>query len=221
MTDLLRLRDLDDAALLAAYAAPRRPWLRLNFVSTVDGSAQGADGLSGSINNEADGRVFRALRDLADAVVVGAGTVREEGYRPNPKPFVVVTRSGRVPPSLRAGDLSRVYVATGAAAPGLAESRELLGDRVLVLGDQGPDLTALKGTLAGLGFGDLLCEGGPTLAHDLLAAGVVDELCCTFVPRLVGGGHLRITHGAELDVPLRLTGMVEDDGTLLTRWQTG
>ena len=90
----------DTADLAEHYAPPRTPWLRLNFVTTVDGAVQGADGKSGGINNATDKRVFDTLRDLADAVVVGAGTARTEGYRPGSRPIVVVSRSGRVPPLL-------------------------------------------------------------------------------------------------------------------------
>lgn len=212
------LDDLDDHELSAAYEPPSLPWLRLNFVATVDGVAQGGDGLSKSINNEADGRVFGMLRERCDVVVVGAGTVRAEGYRPNPKPVVVVSRSGAVPPTLLEGDTSRVYVATAASAPHLEESRRLLGDRVLVLGDHTPDLGLLRRRLTEHGFGEVLCEGGPHLARDLLAAGLVDELCTTVVPRLVAGDHLRITAGPPVDLALRLGGLLEQDGTLLQRW---
>jgi riboflavin biosynthesis pyrimidine reductase len=218
VTTFGRLSDLDDDALRAAYAPPRLPWLSLNFVATADGAAQGSDGKSGSINNEADNRVFHALRELADVVIVGAGTVRAEGYRPNPKPLVVVTRSGQLPPTLLEGDTSRLYLATGADAPGLEQARTLLGDRVLVLGDFAPDLAALRRALEDEGFSSLLCEGGPHLAADLLAAGLVDELCSTVVPALVGGAHLRISEGAVLDVPLRLHSLLESDSTLLARW---
>ena len=77
---------LDDDALAALYGYPRgvtaeRPWVRANFVSTLDGAATGADGRSGSINTGADREVFALLRALADVVVVGAGTARAEGYR--------------------------------------------------------------------------------------------------------------------------------------------
>lgn len=219
---LPRLADLSDDELAAAYAPPEAPWLRLNFVATVDGAAQGGDGLSKSINNAADKRVFDALRDLADVVVVGAGTVRAEAYRPNPKPMVVVTRSGGVPLSLLEGDTSRVLIATGAQAPALDESRELLGDdQVLVLGEDEPDLAALREALVERGYADILCEGGPHLARDLVAADLVDELCCTLVPRLVAGARLRITAGLPVDVPLSLLGLLEEDGTLLTRWRVG
>ena len=208
MTTFGHLSDLDDDALRTAYAPPRLPWWRLNFVATVDGAAEGGDGTSGSINNAADKRVFHILRDLADVVVVGAGTARAEGYRPNAKPLVVVTRSGDLPPTL----------ATGSRAPGLPRARSVLGDRVLVLGEDGPDLVALRRTLEDAGFLSLLCEGGPHLAADLLAAGLVDELCSTVVPTLVGGSHARIAEGDPLGVPLDLHALLESDGTLLARW---
>lgn len=217
-----QLAKLDSSALRSAYAPHRTPWLRLNFVATVDGSTQGPDGVSRSINNEADHRVFEALRELADVIVVGAGTVRAEGYEPNPKPFVVVTRSGAVPPSLQEGDLSQVYIATGTDAEHLGEARDLLGEEnVLVVGEQGPDLATLRQELERRGFNDILCEGGPGLAGDLVTAGLVDELCLTTVPQLVAGEGLRVLSGAAVDVPLTLYQLLEHEGTLLTRWTVG
>ena len=218
MTDVPDLADLSDEQLHEVYAPPRTPWLRLLFVASADGAAQGGDGLSGSLGNAADKRVFHALRDLADVIVVGAGTVRDEEYEPNPKPFVVVSRSGRVPPSLQRGDLSQVHLATGSDAEHLDEARALLGERVLVLGDDGPDLARLKEALVERGFGDILCEGGPSLAADLWAQGLADELALTVVPRIVGGDHLRAVQGAGADVDLRLASLVRADDTLLLRW---
>lgn len=215
---LAQLADLDDAALRTHYAPLRTPWLRLNFVATADGAAEGDDGLSDSINNAADKRVFHLLRDLSDVIVVGAGTVRAERYRPNPTPICVVTRSGEVPPSLR-GRQEQLLVATCRHAPHVAETRELVGaDNVLLLGEYAPDLAALRHELVARGHRDLLCEGGPHLARDLFAARVVDELCLTTVPRLIAGEHRRITAGAPVDVSLRLHAMLENDGTLLARW---
>lgn len=218
VTTLPQLSELDDDALRAHYAPLRAPWFRLNFVATADGAAQGADGLSDTINNAADKRVFHLLRDLADVIIVGAGTARAERYRPNPKPIVVVSRSGEVPPSLRERQ-DVLLMATCGHAPHLEETRELIGaDNVLILGDYDPDLQTLRRELVGRGFRDLLCEGGPHLARDLLAAQVVDELCLTTVPRMLAGQQLRIAAGAPIDVPLRLQGLLEDDGTLLGRW---
>ena len=217
--ELQRLADLSDDELTRLYAPPGGPWLRVNFVSTVDGAAQGSDGLSKGINNDADKRVFDALRGWADCLVVGAGTLRAEGYDVPRLPLVVVSRSGDLPPTLRDAPRGRVLMATVASAEGLAEVREQLGaDNVLVLGDDEIDLVALKKELADRGWAEQLCEGGPSLFADLLAAGVVDELCWTVVPRLTGGDAVRIATGADVDVTLRPALLLEQDGTLQGRW---
>jgi riboflavin biosynthesis pyrimidine reductase len=209
----------DDAELAEVYAAPDRPWLRVNMVATVDGAATGDDGTSRSINNDVDKLVFDLLRDLADALVVGAGTVRIEGYAIGRKPLVVVSRTGAVPPTQRAARRGAVLMATVASAPHLAEARDVLGEEnVLVLGSHRVDLARLKDELVLRGFRHLLCEGGPHLLRDLLDQGVADELDTTMVPRLVGGSHRRIVDGPPLDVPLRLHTLGEEDGTLLARW---
>jgi riboflavin biosynthesis pyrimidine reductase len=211
------LGDSDD--LQALYAAPDQPWLRVNMVSTVDGAVTGDDGTSRSINNGADKTVFDLLRELADAVVVGAGTVRVEGYSVGRKPLVVVSRSGAVPPTQRDAAPGAVLMATVSTAPHLAEAREVLGaDNVLVLGSHRVDLARLKDELVLRGYRHLLSEGGPHLLRDLLDQGVADELDATVVPRVVSGSHPRITDGPPVDVPLRLVTLAEHDGTLLARW---
>ena len=207
--------------LREVYAAPETPWLRVNMVSTIDGAATGESGLTASINNEPDQRVFRLLRELADCVVVGAGTARTEGYPPLDVPTVVVSRSGSVPEKMREAEPGRVLLATVSVAAGLEDARNLLGaDNVLVLGSHRVDLAALKQALVDRGFGDILCEGGPHLLRDLLDQGVADELDCTFVPRMVAGVQSRITDGPPVDVALTLQTLVEQDGTLLGRWFT-
>ena len=185
--------DTDDLGEL--YAAPRTPWLRVNMVSTVDGAATGESGRSGSINNAVDKVVFDHLRATADVIVVGAGTARTESYGPAARPMVVVSRSGDLPEGLRsAADVSV----------------EPLDDAV-----------AFKRSLVDRGWSAILCEGGPSLLRDLLAAGVVDELCTTTVPRVVAGGGPRIVAGPPVDVPLRLHTLLEQEGTLLARWFVG
>jgi riboflavin biosynthesis pyrimidine reductase len=189
------------------------------MVATVDGAATGDDGTSRSINNGADKVVFDLLRDISDAVVVGAGTVRIEGYAVGRKPLVVVTRTGAVPPTQRSAERGQVLMATVSGAPYLEEARELLGEEnVLVLGSHRVDLARMKDELVLRGFRHLLSEGGPHLLRDLLDQGVADEVDSTIVPRVVGGGHRRITDGPPVDVPLRLHALVEQDDTLLARW---
>jgi riboflavin biosynthesis pyrimidine reductase len=209
----------DPADLATLYAAPADPWLRVNMVSTVDGAATGESGRSGSINNDADHVVFEHLRATADAIIVGAGTARAEGYGAAAVPIVVVSRRGDVPDTLRDAPAGAVLLATCSAADRLDEARDLLGaDHVLVLGSHCVDLAGLRRSLVDRGRTRLLAEGGPHLLRDLLAVGVVDELCTTTVPRLIAGTHQRITDGPPVDVPLRLHTLLEQDGTLLARW---
>jgi riboflavin biosynthesis pyrimidine reductase len=170
--------------LRTVYAAPDRPWLRVNMVSTVDGAATGDDGTSRTINNDADHEVFDLLRELADALVVGAGTVRTEGYAVGRKPLVVVSRTGSVPETQRRAERGMVLMATVACAEHLEEARDLLGnENVLVLGSHRIDLARMKDELVLRGYRHQLCEGGPHLLRDLLDQGAADELDTTLVPR--------------------------------------
>src|SRR5256885_322788 len=97
---------LDAIAERYAYPTPG-PWLRANMVASADGAAWRA-GRTGPLGGEADRRLLSMLRALADVVVVGAGTVRIEGYgpvqrgpswgnlrdgRPPTPPLAVVSRS--------------------------------------------------------------------------------------------------------------------------------
>jgi riboflavin biosynthesis pyrimidine reductase len=210
-------REVTDEEVAELYRPPDGPWLRANMVSTIDGSATGSDGRSGSINNEADHVVFRALRRHADAIVVGAGTARDEGYGPAGVPLVLVTRRADVPDRLRHSD---TFLATCATAPGLEQARGHLGeDHVLVIGDDAVDLSRLRPALHERGMASLLCEGGPGLLADLVRERQVDELCLTTVPSLVVGQHPRILAGPGFHQDAGLEGLLETDGTLLARWR--
>ncbi|HET6166400.1 MAG TPA: dihydrofolate reductase family protein [Marmoricola sp.] len=207
----------DDLAVL--YEPPSLPWLRVNMVSTLDGAANGESGKSGSINNEADKRVFHALREQADAIVVGAGTARTERYRVATAPLVIVSHRGLVPEQLVDAPDGKVLLVTCADSPGLDGCRSTLGtDQVIVVGDAQVDLAAMRDALVERGFRNLLSEGGPHLLRDLLDADAVDELCLTWVPRVIGGVHPRILEGSGVDVPMRLAVLLEEQGTLIGRW---
>ncbi len=211
----------DRTDLAALYAVPQRPWLRANMVSTLDGAASGTDGRTDSVNNEADKEVFHLLRSQSDAIIIGAGTVRAEKYGPTDRPLVVVTRNAAVPPSLRGAPAGSVLIATTGSATDLEATRDALGDEnVLVLGDHSVDLELMKTNLVERGFLSLLCEGGPGLLRDALAAGIVNELCLTWVPMVLAGNPHRLLNGDPIDVPMSLTVLLENQGTLLGRWWT-
>lgn len=221
---------LDEGALAEVYAPPATPWLRVNFVSTLDGAATGANGRSGSINTEADGVVFHLLRRLSDVVVVGAGTVRTEGYQRlgeedgGALPLAVVSNSARMPGALLAPAPGRgpALLLTRADAPpeALAEARDALGEEaVLVCGESAVDLVAARAALESRGLTRILAEGGPSLLGAMLEQGVVDELDLSWAPRLVGGDGPRIVRSAALDVALAPMAMVEAEGTVMGRWR--
>jgi riboflavin biosynthesis pyrimidine reductase len=219
--------DVDPSELPDLYAAPARRWLRANFVATLDGAANGPDDRSGSINTEVDHVVFDLLRRLTDVVVVGAGTVRAEGYPslraedPSAPPLVVVSHSGQLPVSVADGPAGSVLLVTRSGADGhaLDASRELIGEEfVLTAGADTVDLVVMRNMLEDKGFRQILCEGGPRLLGSLLAAGVVDELDLTWSPVIVGGQHPTIVNGPEVNLPASPTLLLEEDGTILGRW---
>jgi riboflavin biosynthesis pyrimidine reductase len=205
--------------LVDLYAPPRLPWLRVNMVSTLDGAANGESQTSGSINNDADKAVFDALRAQADAIIVGAGTARTEGYRVADVPLVLVSHQGQVPEQFLDVEPGKVIMAVCAESPELEHAREVLGaDNVIVVGASQVDLVALKAALVDRGLENLLSEGGPHLLRDLIASGAADELCLTFVPRAIGGVHPRIVMGGPVEADLELVLLLENDHTLLARW---
>jgi riboflavin biosynthesis pyrimidine reductase len=229
---LPEVRELDDDALLELYGA-QHPRLRAGFVLSADGAAA-RGGSSRGLQTPADVAVFHALRGVCDALVVGAGTARAEGYGPvRPRPAAVAWRAARgLPPRpplvlvSRSLDLevpsgcagSAVVVTCAAADAGRRAALERVTD-VLVAGEQEVDLATALAGLAERGLRRLLCEGGPTLLTALLAAQLVDELCLTSSPLLVGRAPTLLAAALEEPVPLRLRHLVEgDDGTLLTRY---
>ncbi|MER6273659.1 pyrimidine reductase family protein [Streptomyces sp900105755] len=228
-----------------AYASPesagREAWLRANMVSTLDGAGQ-HDGRSQPISGPADMRIFGTLRGLADVVVVGAETVRQEGYRPVREraefagaraaagqdvvaAVAVVTASLDLDYSLPlfTSPLVPTLILTGAAAaPDRVAAAEKAGARVVVAGDGvGVDPARAVRALAGLGHTRLLTEGGPRLLGQFVAAGVLDELCLTVSPLLTAGDAQRIAGGPGVAVPRRfeLVSLLEEAGFLFGRYR--
>lgn len=226
-----------DAApdLAALYATPPGPTVRLGMVVSVDGSAA-LGGLSAGLSGPPDRTVFSLLRSLADVVLVGAGTVRAEAYRPVPvnaaraqarrargqraTPVVaVVSRGPGLPPDspLLAAGAGTLLLTTAAGARSAPP-----GVEAVVTGTEDVDLAAGLRALRDRGLAQVLCEGGPALAGALVQAGLVDELCLTTSPLLVGGGGPRLLAAlAEHARPVRLRSLLHEDGCLLARWAVG
>lgn len=220
----------DDLTVEEAYPAPLgrsgpggRPWIGLCMVASVDGSTV-VGGTSGALSSDNDSAVLNRLRALADVIIVGAGTIRAEGYGPPSKSgqrLGVVTRSGRV-------DTSVPLFTSGAAFVITTEDADISGDipgevDTLRAGRGEVDLAAaierLPEVVGRCDFAQ--CEGGPALNAAMAAAGLLDEIDLTISPGLVGGDGPRLTAGApDLGDRYELAQLaVDEDSFLFTRWR--
>ncbi|MCX4746279.1 pyrimidine reductase family protein [Kitasatospora sp. NBC_01287] len=231
------------AALAESYAYPARvgagqPWLRANMVGSLDGAAR-LSGLSEGLSGDADKRIFGVLRALADVVLVGAETVRAEGYRPararadfaaaraaagqSPAPVIaVVSRSLQLDLStpLFTEPLVRTVVIAPEDAPADALAAVAGAADLITAGRGSVDLVAALAALTERGWTRQLTEGGPRLLAQLAGAGLLDELCLSVAPLLTGGDAPRIMHGAQMaDAQrMRLVSLIEQKGFLFTRY---
>lgn len=233
---------------LAPYAEVDRTrpgggcWVMANMVGGLDGTAA-IGGRVAALSTEPDAELFRLMRALADVVLVGAETVRREGYRsirlPEPRAaarqaagrprtprLAVVTRSldlnwsgdafAGAPPESRA-----LVITCKAADPGRLERAREVADVVFAGEDRvDPEQAVLR--LSELGHRVVLCEGGPTLLGELVAAGRLDELCLTIAP-LMGGDPLPVSI-APPGAPLRhfaLRHVLAHGDTLFLRYERG
>ncbi|MBP2473424.1 5-amino-6-(5-phosphoribosylamino)uracil reductase [Crossiella equi] len=234
--------DAADNNLEVTYAFPAeldRPWVRVNFVSSVDGAVT-AEGRSRGLSTPMDHKIFLLSRDLADVVLVGLRTAQIEGYagfKTNPEradrrarlgleavpPIALLTRSCALEPEspLLTDSLVPPIVFTTAAAP--AERRTALtgaGAEVVLVGEDEVELPRVLAELDARGMRRVDCEGGPTLFGSLIAEDLVDELCLTLSPLLAAGDAARIAHGAHPDAPraLTLASVLHEDGALFLRY---
>lgn len=212
--------------------------LRLNFVTSLDGAISDERGRSGGLSGAGDRAMFRALRAWADAILMGAGTARIEGCgphrmtrelaerraadgRPAPAAIVVVSRSLDLDLAAPLFTQARTptVVLTCAAAP--RDRRRAMAEvaSVLVAGQERVDLAEGLDRLAEAGLRSVLCEGGPTLAEGLLAARLVDELCLTLAPMLIGQGGPALVEKLPERVDLALSRMLVAGGELFLRYR--
>jgi riboflavin biosynthesis pyrimidine reductase len=234
----------EDVDVHAFYAADwlESGGLRVNFVSSADGAAQ-ADGRSEGLQTKGDNRVFAALRDLADVVVAGAGTVTIEGYgavRVSSKradirrayglrdvlPTAVISRSLRLDPDSALfvdarPDARTIVLTCEAASADRRAALEKVAD-VAICGAERVEAALAKTALAERGLTRVLSEGGPITFGYLIEGGVVDELCLSLTPMLVGPGPTRITAGEASwpdSVGMQLAGVLEEDDALFLRYR--
>ncbi|WP_435092411.1 dihydrofolate reductase family protein [Clavibacter michiganensis] len=202
--------------------------VRLNFVASVDGSVIGADGTSDSLSSVVDRRILGVIRELADVVLVGAGTVRAERYvLPRRTPLAVATSSGdleghRFDPDAARGRLLVLCppeardraVATLGGVPA-----EIVSVPLGAAADGRMSGVDVVDALRGRGLTHVVCEGGPALAASLVAAGRVDELCLTTSPELVTPLTPLVPAGSGIHAPMRLEQLlVDDDHRTYARW---
>jgi riboflavin biosynthesis pyrimidine reductase len=212
--------------LAELYRPPREDWLRLNLVGSVSGGATGSDGTSETLTNPADRLLLGVIRMLADVVLVGAASVRAEGYFvPRRAALAVVTSSGdlaghRITSTGQRGAL--LILCPGSAA---ARARETLGDgvgEICVVPDTDGVLDALDivATLRDAGYRSIVSEGGPLLASHLLHSGVVDELCLSTSPVLNGAKTSLFGSDEFDDHDLTLAGLMVDSASgVYARWR--
>ncbi|MEV7631801.1 dihydrofolate reductase family protein [Microbacterium sp. NPDC089318] len=205
---------LDDDALLDATRFPDRgTWMRVNFISSLDGAAT-RDGVSGGLGDDADRRLFALLRRPADVVLVGAGTLRDEEYEglrvdeasvawreaagmPAHPTLAMISRSLSIDPgsSLFADAPVRPIVYTVASAPSARrEALEAVAD-VVTVGGTDADPRRIRDDLTARGLRRINAEGGPHVFGALLVAGVADALHLTLAPTLEAGDAGRIVRG--------------------------
>ncbi|AOW92488.1 hypothetical protein BFN03_06640 [Rhodococcus sp. WMMA185] len=234
--------ELTESALRELYAYPRhlpRPWIRTNFVCSVDGAVS-VDGRSGALGTPADKQVYDTLRELADVVVVGAGTVRAEDYggvRIGPDgrqrriesgmsdlpPIAVVSARAHLDPHSRLfadTDVTPIVFTCADADPGKVSDLANAGARVVTAGEHEVTSTGLVTALDELGLRRVLCEGGPSLFGRLAGDDCVDELCLTTAPVLAGGtaGRIATSPRAQVTAMTPAHILADSDGTVLTRW---
>lgn len=226
----------DPLGLLLTDARPRmgRPWVLLNFVASIDGAIE-IDGKSSGLGDADDAALFKAMRAVADVVLVGAGTVRAEDYHPltlDPErqrrrlevglertPLLVIV-SGRMNLNPEARVFSdadhRPTVLTSAQA-----SQERVDSVAAVADVHRIESLGAAAIIDHLNSSTIvLCEGGPSLAGQLVAAGLVDEFNLTVAPVLTSGDARRVTSGAHADPPLdmRLDRILKGDRSLFLRY---
>ena len=235
-------RDLSDEDLEDLYGCPGPGrHVRANFVMSLDGAIE-VEGQTETLGSEGDHRVFATLRSLADVVLVGAETARRENYGParltperrqrrerrgqeRPPAIAVVTARAALDPAARLfsggpDDPAPIVLTCEDADPQRRQALAEVAD-VVICGQHTVDPAIALSALSGRHLDRILCEGGPSLMTQLVAAGLIDELCLTVAPLMAGPGHKTLTAGGAFARPvsLRLERLLEAEGALLAQYR--
>jgi riboflavin biosynthesis pyrimidine reductase len=235
---------VDEGRLADFYTYPdnlRSCWVRGNMIASLDGGAT-ADGKSGGLAGKGDRAVFSQMRHAADVILVGASTVRIENYsgaqlpvaarqarqrrgQAEVPPIAVITRSGDLDPSALLFTRTEVPPLILTSARTVEDTRHRLGAVAEVIDTSGADPnsadpTVILNVLAERGLFRVLAEGGPLFLGSLIENGLMDELCLTVAPILVGGASKRIVTGlGDVHTKMRRAHLLaDDDGYLYTRY---
>jgi len=220
---------------LKELAHPDRPYLVLNFATTLDGRAA-ISGRSGAIGSETDTEMLQRLRTRVDAVMIGAGTMRAERYGrivENPDFRAYRERTGLTHDPLGVLVSNRLELPWDAGlftdgggqvvifTASEQEPPETATPVTVVRHPEGVELDrALAWLLAERDIQSILCEGGPTLHGRLREGGLADELFLTIAPKIAGGEGPRVLEGALPDVDqVELAWLLESDSELFTRYR--
>lgn len=219
------LEDADARARLAElYGLPGADTLRINLVASVSGSAAGGDDTSETLTNRADRKILGVIRRESDVVLVGAASVRAEGYQlPRTAPLAIVTSTGDLGGHRLTVDPDRFVPLVLCPATAAADARAgLPSAEIVVVPDTAGRMSAVDivSTLRDRGLRRIVCEGGPSLAAQMLDAGLVDELCLSTSPT-VGGVSLPMFGTSPISAHrLELAQLLADDSsTLYARWR--
>jgi riboflavin biosynthesis pyrimidine reductase len=247
LTLLGSLDEVEFSELATLYDYPDsldRCWVRANMIASLDGGATIA-GRAGRLAGPGDRALFKVMREVADVILVGAGTVRAENYsgaqltvaarqrrqargQNEVPPIAVVTASGALEPESLFFTRTETPPLVFTTTTSFHATRERLHGRAEVVDASttdpiSVDPAAVLGELAQRGLYRVLCEGGPTLLGDVVERNLLDELALTIAPMLVAGGAPRIVHGStSMAQTLRTSHILTDEaGYLYTRFVRG
>lgn len=238
---------VDDGRLSDFYTYPddlQSCRVRGNMITSLDGGASD-DGKSGGLAGPGDRALFVHMREAADVILVGAGTVRTENYsgvhfsvperlnrqssgQAEVPPIAIVTNSGRLDRDSLVFTRTEVQPLILTCTAAVAATRLALGGAAEVLDASADDPRAVDNAtalslLAERELFRVLAEGGPSLLGSLMAQQLLDELCLTIAPIIVGGRAPRIATGLDaVHTTMQRTHLLTDDaGYLYTRYVRG